>query len=223
MIYKGRYKHKDYHLPIDVLNDGRYLTVSIGDATFKGSEFTDLCYQGNEVISNNEFYSVTKDQRRSLCNCTLELDILQFLCCSGQTEQPIPIQLRLAAEIGNYTLEKQSIAHEGICLSFDLGKSTLCGKGDTIETAFDQVVKQLPQGYYFKNCYGCLYGDYSIYGNSAFGTMMCFSQLQEHYKNVTNKIEYEILCQEERDKIAIVQEIALCEKFEVRGVKGAFR
>ena len=40
--------------------------------------------------------------------------------------------------------------------------------------------------YKFKNCYGCLYSDYSPYGVGFFGSMLCFKEQKSNYLKVSN-------------------------------------
>ena len=42
----------------------------------------------------------------------------------------------------------------------------------------------------FKNCYGCMYGDYSVYGQSGFGSMLCYVNQKDEYIKVRTKEDY---------------------------------
>jgi hypothetical protein len=93
------------------------------------------------------------------------------------------------------------------------------GKSGHIEGAFDVLREQLGDRYKFKNCYGCLYGDYSVYGSGAFGSMLCYVNQKNEYKKVKTKDEYMNLTND----FAIVQEIYCCDKFETRKAGTGYR
>lgn len=65
----------------------------------------------------------------------------------------------------------------------------------------------------FKNCYGCMYGDYSVYGQSGFGSMLCYVNQKDEYIKVRTKEDYLSKLNTNYKKL---QEIFYCPKFELR-------
>ncbi|MDR0228779.1 MAG: DUF6304 family protein [Flavobacteriaceae bacterium] len=223
MIYKGLYTHKGKTLPIEIDNNGKELTVEIAGLIFKGTEFTDLSYQGNlrEVIVDSTLITLEPYTDDCLTDCQFEFKVPQYLLTSEGVKEAI--ELEMCFRHGGYNEQSKGIEYEEVIIKFFWKEKEYIGKSGFVEIAFDQLMKQLPKGYSFVNCYGCLYGDYSIYGNSSFGTMMCFKEVKQKYKEVTDKVVYGNLCVEEWDNIEIVQEIYCCDNFEVRGSEGAYR
>lgn len=94
------------------------------------------------------------------------------------------------------------------------GKEIVTGKVHAFEGGLDILKRQLPDGYKFKCCFGCAYADYSVAGQGAFGSMLCFRNIKKEYLAVRDKDEYmDIMfdCEEKG-----VQETFLCDEFEVR-------
>ena len=86
-------------------------------------------------------------------------------------------------------------------------------EGDFFESLFEGIQNQFNGRYILKNCFGCLYSDYSVYGQGALGSMICFVRQKDEYVKVKNKSEYEGNLTGDYD---IVQEIFRCDKFQAR-------
>lgn len=223
MIYKGLYTHKGRTSPIEIHSDGKELTVEITGLLFKGTEFTDLSYEeelAERMIDNT---LITLDPRFDdyLTDCQFEFKVPQYLLTSEGRKEAI--ELEMCFRYGGYNEQSKGVEYEEVSITLRWNGEIFIGKSGFVEIAFDQLMKQLPKGYSFVNCYGCLYGDYSIYGNSSFGTMMCFRHIKQKYKLVNGKCEYDNLCVDERENIEMVQETYCCNDFEVRGNGGAYR
>ena len=76
----------------------------------------------------------------------------------------------------------------------------------------NEIIKQIKERYHIKNCYGCLYSDYSVYGNGSFGDMACFLVQKEKYIQTRGKLEYIGL----EPDFDVVQEIYCCDAFKMR-------
>jgi len=79
------------------------------------------------------------------------------------------------------------------------------------ENGMDDLKKKLPEAYKFKNCYGCMFSDYSVYGQHFYGDMYCYKNIKEDYIRAANKHEYMSLKADRN-----VQETFLCDEFEIR-------
>lgn len=223
MIYKGVYRHKENIIPVDICNNGRELSMEIEGLLFKGSEFTDLSYQGNldEVQIDEELFTIASHLADCLTDCQFEFTVPQNLVTSEGIKETI--ELEMCFRHGGYNEQSMGLEYEEVIIKFVWKGNEYIGKDGFVEIAFDQLMRQLPKGDSFVNCYGCLYGDYSIYGNSSFGTMMCFKNLKQKYKAIDNKSDYGNMCADEKDNIDWVQEIHYCDEFEVRGNNGIYR
>ena len=82
------------------------------------------------------------------------------------------------------------------------------------ETGLDRIKKHYQDKLHFKNCYGCMYGDYSYAGNAMFGSMCCFRKNKPAYIVVSSKLDYERLFPEGCE--SGFQEIYYCDEFEIR-------
>ncbi|MDM1348315.1 hypothetical protein HX017_18095 [Myroides marinus] len=223
MIYKGLYTHKGRNTSIEIHSDGKELNVEIAGLVFQGTEFTDLSYEEElaEVMIDNTLITLDAHADNCLTDCQFEFKVPQYLLTSEGIKEAI--ELEMCFRHGGYNEQSKGIEYEEVSITLRWNGEILIGKSGFVEIAFDQLMKQMPKGYSFVNCYGCLYGDYSIYGNSSFGTMMCFRNIKQKYKLANGKCEYDSLCVDERENIEMVQEIYCCNDFEVRGNGGAYR
>ena len=114
---------------------------------------------------------------------------------------------------------KGGLDFENVRLSLSIRQFEFEGTGDFFEIAFDEIQKKFDNKYCFKNCYGCMFGDYSVYGQSSFGTMLCFVTQKEKYKQVSNKQEYMELTNDHKQ----VQEIFCCDEYEIRKTGAGYR
>lgn len=108
-------------------------------------------------------------------------------------------------------------------LNFELSGQCYSASHSDFEGLFDQIQQQFQGKYRFKNCYGCLYADYSVYGQAQMGTMGCFKLQKSNYLAVKNKDDYMQL-----DAVEFcIQEIYCCEDYQIRdqniGYRGVIR
>ena len=77
------------------------------------------------------------------------------------------------------------------CEYFALNIGDECYKSEIFsvefEIALESICKQLSGKYYLCNCYGCMYSDYSPYGNGSIGGIFCFVDVAEIYLRVNGK------------------------------------
>lgn len=107
-----------------------------------------------------------------------------------------------------------------ISLSFHILGESFNSEGNLFEDIFEKVRGQMNGRYALKNCFGCSYSYYSVYGNGALGTMLCFVRQKEEYLKVQNKSEYMVNLTDDYD---VVQEIFLCDKFQIRRKDTGYR
>lgn len=80
------------------------------------------------------------------------------------------------------------------------------------ETSLLQICKKIEYKYLIKCCFGCLYSDYSPYGNNHFATMLCYLSVSDKYVQVSDKDSYWNVYDSGEQK----QETFLCDGFKPR-------
>lgn len=95
---------------------------------------------------------------------------------------------------------------------------TVSANYNELECLLNELAKLLPSGVYLRNCYNCLYSDYSPSGKSGFGDMECHRREKAAYLLVKTKQDYFRLRNVER-----VQETYLCPEWEKRVAGTGYR
>ncbi len=221
MTYKGTYTDKFGIQKIEIFNDFKNLSLKIDNVKFAGSEFSDLTvvnlseYSENQ-LSRFEFLSIPIEgiskKLLTLCDCSFNITIQQTII-NLQDKSTFDANLIVNYTLGKPRKNNNGLDFEQVKLSLIINEIEYKGKADFFEIAFDQIQKQFKKNYHFKNCYGCMFGDYSIYGQSSFGTMQCFVNQKERYLQVKTKKDYLMKLDNNYQQ---VQEIFSCPKFEVR-------
>lgn len=228
--YIGTYKDNFGITDIAIQNDFNYLYLKIDGVEFKGSEFTALEIVDKKAYSSKQLerftlYSTpifgTDDFAEELCNCTFNITIPQLII-DLQTYKEFLADLKLEYIIGNESsaILGGGLEFEKILLTLTIVDKVFAATGDTFETILENIQNQFDEKYKFKNCFGCLYSDYSVYGQNAFGSMMCFVNQKDNYLKVKNKSEYIDNLTEDFDD---VQEIFCCSKFDIRRKGAGYR
>ena len=219
--YKGFYKDSSGTCAIEVENDYHTLTTEIDGVVFTGSEFDDLIVDDRSKYTAGQLARFTflrtpiyQTDRfiETLCNCTIEV-VMPQVVIDKLNNREFPSDLTVTTLLGSPRSESgRGIDHESVTLLLTIAGTTYSGTSSDFEGAFDGIYKQIKDNYHFKNCYGCLYSDYSVYGQSTFGSMLCFRNQKEAYSKVTTKDEYLKL---DRPS-GYVQETYCCDEFEIR-------
>jgi len=229
VIYKGFYKDSAGTRAIEIKNDFNKLTTVIDGIVFSGSEFSDLCIIDKSKYTTDQlerfsFLSSKVYQtnliQESLCNCSFELVAPQVIIDklnNVELQSDLKIEYSLGRVVYHDTW--RCLEHERMALTLTIVSDTYTGTGDYFEGALDSIRDQMKDKYHFKNCYGCMYGDYSVYGQSSFGSMCCFMNQKEQYHKVTNKEEY----MELEYPVRNVQEIYCCDQYEIRKKGAGYR
>ena len=221
--YYGTYTDDFGTTDIIILNDFKNLSLKIDEVEFKGSEFTAL-----EIVDKNAYstkqlerftlYSTkiygTDDFVEEICNCTFDITVPQFIF-DLQTQEQFLADLKIRYVVGNERPKSSGggLEFEKIYLTTKISDKVFEAQGDLFESIFENIQNQFGGKYKLKNCFGCLYSDYSVYGQSALGSMMCFVNQKDKYLEVKSKTEYMDNLTDDYD---FVQEIFCCDKFKVR-------
>ncbi|MCS6833992.1 MAG: DUF6304 family protein [Flammeovirgaceae bacterium] len=218
--YFGTYTDNFGTTEIVIENNFENLTIEIDGVKFIGYEFSSLAIADKSQYSEQQLGRFTlRTKSKYLCNCSFRFTIDVILIDKIGNEEianELIIQYELGKEQKN---SREGLDFEKVKLILSVEQSEFVGEGNHFETAFDEIQRQFNNRYCFKNCYGCMYGDYSVYGQSGFGTMRCYVSQKEKYLKVRNKQEY----MELSDDYKQVQEIYCCEKYEIRKVGVGYR
>lgn len=218
--YKGKYKRGLKEVEIIIENNFETLSTEIDGVKFSGVEFNDFAVCGEKITDKAQNFtflstpvSGQNTSRNTLCDCSFEIIIPQIII-DTEIRTEFESNLFLIYRLGKPRLTSQGgIDIEEIEISLDINGSNYYGKSGFIEEVFDQIYQQFAGRYKFKNCYGCMFSDYSVYGQSGFGSMHCYESQKADYLKVKTKEEYMINLQSD---VKYVQEIYLCNKFEIR-------
>ncbi|MFD2556355.1 DUF6304 family protein [Sphingobacterium tabacisoli] len=209
--YTGSFSNKTGTYSVEVYNDFDDFYMQIGRFKFSGFDLDSFELDNPEEFSDQELIDFDIINRKidaqhtyiELRNYSLSLQIPQTLIVMS-TKEEINIVFNLRLEL----FEK----HEKALLSFNIKGEYFEAKNGFMEMIMDDLQRQFAGRYRFKNCYGCLYGDYSIYGQGLMGPILCFKNQKEKYLDVQNKNEYMELKKHESAQ----QEIYCCADYEPR-------
>lgn len=227
--YKGTYTDDFDTTAIIVENDFENLYTEIDGVKFSGSEFTDFFIVDKAKYTKQQLKRFTfldtliynsDIVKESLCNCVFKIIIPQLMIDKTICSE-FYSDLTIEYLLGDLRPKPRGgLEDEKVKLSLKIEEKIYVGTSDLIEGALDQIRSQFEDKYQFKNCYGCMFGDYSVYGQSGFGTMLCFISQKDNYKAVTNKSEYMEL---RTDEVTNVQEIYCCDNYEIRKKGAGYR
>lgn len=219
--YKAQYIDNKGITETIINNDFKTISLNINGITFSGSEFSDLRITNKNKYSKSELERFSfleipfKDSEKTvktLCNCSFIIEIPVILI-DLTTKTKFKTELTVNYILGKARPEMRGIEKEEIFLNTEINNKKYSGKGDVFETAFDNLSEKFEKNYKFKNCYGCMYADYSVYGQSSLGTMRCYENQKETYLSIKSKEDYITKLSE---NYKTVQEFFLCDKFKIR-------
>lgn len=207
-----------------------YLLLNIDGVLFKGSSFDDF-----EVVDYNT-YSAKQLERFTfnkypayqaqtvtydLCNCKLDISI-PIIIIRKSNQEELATLLHFSLELGA-PQKNNSIDYESAIFSLHLEQVYFQHEAEDFEGGLDGLKNKISFDYHFKNCYGCLYADYSPYGLGFFNSLMCFKQQKEAYiklsANFSKSSYFDLI-----DKgFGLVQETYSCNSFEIRPPKTGYR
>ncbi|WP_346318775.1 DUF6304 family protein [Chitinophaga sp. YIM B06452] len=226
--YKGIYKDNSGTREIEIENNFKTLVTEIDGVVFSGSEFDDLSVDDKSKYTAQQLTRFTflktpiyqtDELQETLCNCSFVIVVPQTIIDKSNNNQ-FWSDLKIEISLGDKRSEEpgSGIEHEIVTLSLTIAGKTYTGTSEFFEGSFDQIRDQVKDKYQLKNCYGCMYGDYSVYGQGAFGAMLCFRNQKSAYSSVTNKEEYMALTPSGN-----VQEIYCCDEYETRKTGAGYR
>ncbi len=203
------------------------LLLDISDVKFQGSSFDDFELIDKKAFSPTQLqrftlnklkYHNSEDFEFELCNCRLEVlipvEIIETNNCKVSK-----LELRMELKLGK-PKSNGGIDFENATFSINIHNTQYSSAADMMEEGLENLQNQFDDKYAFKNCFGCLYSDYSPYGSGFFGSMQCFRDKKEAYLKANEKMEYIILTDE---GFITVQETYLCEDYKRRKKNTGYR
>ena len=191
-------------------NDGREVSVILGEWEFIGAEFNDLEPRNQESLGDR-----FRLHHGALCDCTFAFTMPVLISDTHKLE---PSELSVIVKLGKPD-NRGGLDEERyeISLAYDGTQIHSSGKSGWFEDELLEIQKQLPENVFVKSCINCQFSDYSPYGHGAFGAMMCFRNLKQEYNQVRTKADFWKI-HDRYDRW--VQETFVCDEFE-RRVSGA--
>ncbi|MCS6822741.1 MAG: DUF6304 family protein [Cytophagaceae bacterium] len=227
--YNGTYTDNFGTTPIVVENNNQKLYTEIDGVKFSAYDFFEFVVDDKSNYTpqqlNRFTFSKTLIHRSNtveerLSNCVFEIFVPQVIIDKTNVSE-VYTELKIEYASGETRFKAADEMHDKkIKLSLKIEGHTFEGKSELFELALDQIRSQFDDKYHFKNCYGCMYGDYSVYGQNSFGTMLCFLSQKEKYESVTDKSEYTKL---KFDEAVHVPETYCCENFKIRKSGSGYR
>ncbi len=203
---------------IIIYNDSDKLSFEIENFEFTGFSFDDFELKNFKKYSEEDLTLFTLNpSSHELCDCRFEIAIPIDLI-QKNTEKMEQAGLKMTLVLGKSN-QRGGIDKVDLSLSLELDNQIFRGNGGYFEDAFNQMLTEIAGKYRMRNCFGCQFSDYSVYGQGLFGSMLCFRNQKENYSAVKSKEEY---MQLERHK-EVVQEIYSCSEFEQRGKNVGYR
>lgn len=198
--YPATYHHNNQSHAIIIQNDGKQLSFELNGHYFYGTELSAMETDDVDLSIDLAFH------HDSLCDCQFHYQITQILVDKENIHHDIILNIehRLGKPAHHGGLDDETII-----IKFDFQNQCYIAQGGWYEDVFMDLVQQLGQGFYFKNCLFCKYSDYAIWGQSAFASLMCFYSQKEDYFKVKRKFDYIPLYEHAGN----VQETGLCDLF----------
>lgn len=214
MKYQGTYQDKFGTEEVTVFNDFKEISFKLQNFNFVSAHFNDFeLYDYNKynseqlnrftfepisIYNSNDKVYELKD---FILSFTVPVTILN-LSTNLTTSSSLFIRIN-TYRVNPFTDIFLEIVYEGKKFS---------ASSELFEIAADHINKQIDGEFVIKNCFWCLYSDYSVSGQGLAGSMLCFLKYKKEYLNVKNKSEYMDL----PNDIPVVQEIFYCNSYEPR-------
>jgi len=212
--YIGTYQDKFGIEVIKVLNDFDVISFKLGNLRFTSRYFDDFELEDYQSFTPEQLerFSLkpvdiygSDEKVFELKNFNLSFSI-PVTILNRKTEQTTNSELYIKLTI------KMVDDDTRIFLKISNNGKEFSATSSLFEGAADQINKQIDGQFVIKNCFWCLYSDYSVYGQGLVGSMLCFLKHKDQYLKVKDKEEY----MELPNDVPRVQEIYFCNSFEPR-------
>lgn len=209
-VYQGVFTNKSGCYTVEVSNDFKVFEMVIGDFRFRGIdldsfELVNVSDFSEEELLDFDFFKGKDGEGVCLELVNYELELkLPFVLIDMESMLEFDVLMDFRFVLGELN-QKVSLS---VCISDVIFEA----HNGFMELALDDLQGQFKGGYRFKNCYGCLFGDYSVYGQGLMGPVLCFKNQRDAYLMVSDKNEYMGLgvCD------SMQQEFFCCSEYEIR-------
>ena len=219
MIYwKTKYIYKNYKIDCIIKNNLKNFKLNINNINFI-SDYLDLWELSEKNIKKNTLPTINYKKNHILLLYELiEITIpTKVFSLKENLLIKSEIKIKLSQQINNNNIKI-------ICKEFLLKINNEIFKASELSEFFDislnSICKQISGKYYLYNCFGCIYSDYSPYGNGNIGNMICFEKYKEKYLIVNGKYKSEnyitIWDLFDNKDLKMCQETQICKKFKPR-------
>lgn len=217
--YSAYLHHQGRTHAVEIDNDFQQYHMTIGKFRFEAADLDGFELLNRDDFSPQELLAFGfNPEAVANPHATLELSQFQLSVTIPQllinTENQTVIRVDLQLDLQLTSTEQLAT------VSLSIDDSHYQASSDFAEIIFDQLQQQFQGKYRLKNCYGCLYGDYSIYGQGFMSSMLCFKQHKQAYLAVADKCEYGELLPLHAGQH---QEIDCCDEFESRTISVGYR
>ena len=202
-MIKLRYKDKNGTVNTNLEIDGHRLNVQLRGIELEGLDFESFeSKEKNSIFNYSDFGDLT--------NFSMEFVLPMSVLALPSNTRVEQLSCKIVAK---------NKAETKIDLKLITSKDSweVKNKRD-FEYALIDLQKLLPKGDFLKSCLSCRYSHYHPVGNGIFGSLHCFSLLQEEALKISDKFELMNLWTDEaveNELIFNVQETHLCDRFEL--------
>jgi len=214
-IYPAKFTDKNGEVETTIRNDWKVLRMNVREVEFIGTDFDSLEPENEtDKLKLEKFSSAQGDLCDYRINFEMPIEIMV-------DERTVIGKLKVLIELGKPDI-KGGIDREDVLLTLSYDGKVFRSQGTSgwFEDELLDIQKQLPPNHKIKCCFGCAFSDYSVYGHGLFGDLLCYRNIKEDYKRVSDKRDFmEIMGK----AIKSVQETYLCPEFEVRKVGTGYR
>jgi len=182
-IYPGTITTKTRTHSIEVLNDFENFSFQVDQFKFIGISLDGFELQNHEKFSVQDL-SIFDLHQGNYQNGEEYLELKNYVLTLKIPQTLIEVSTKKEIEISmDFQLELKENFEEAM-LSFQLKGQHFEAKNGFLEIILDQLQKQFVGKYRFKNCYGCIYGDYSVYGQGFIFQPVCAAHLVDYYPKI---------------------------------------
>jgi hypothetical protein len=212
--YKGTYQDKFGTEEISIINDFKDISFKLGEFNFVSRNFDDFELDGYDNFTPEQLkrftfkpidiyqsYKKVNELKDFTLAFAIPVSVLNL-----KTKRTIKSDLFIKLDINTVDNDTK------IFLKIIYNGKEFSATSSLFEGAADQINKQIEGEFVIKNCFWCLYSDYSVYGQGLAGSMLCFLKYKDKYLKVKDKDEY----MELPNDIPSIQEIYYCDSFEPR-------
>jgi hypothetical protein len=212
--YIGTYQDSNGIEEVTIINNFKNISFRLGEFNFVGRYFDDFELIGYDNFTLEQLKRFTFRTVNIYKSERIGFELINFILTFSipitilnlETKQLIPTSLLIKLNINSKDNDTK------IILKLIYNDMEYSGTSSLFEGAAQQINEQIKGEFTIKNCFWCLYSDYSVYGQGLAGSMLCFLKFKDQYLKVKNKDDY----MEMPTDVPLIQEIYSCDSFETR-------